>query len=97
MKTLYSDDTLDIMEEEYYGLPNSVFVHSNVKEFSLSNYKFWKEFAWPSVCQLLRLQGYKMIFCVPPGAKEEKWERMFGFTHFNDEYIDGYKLMVYRL
>ena len=55
MKMLYSDNTLDIMEEEYYGLPNSVFVHSNVKEFSLSNYKFWKEFAWPSVCQLLSL------------------------------------------
>lgn len=97
MKILYSDDTIDVMDEEYYDLDGSVFLHTNVKKFSLSTYKMFKKLIWPSICDLLRIQGYHTVFCVPPGEKEEKWERMFGFKHFSDQYINGHKLMIYRL
>lgn len=95
MRTLYSDEDIDILDEEYYEIEDTVFIHTNVKAFSLSKMKKYKVL-WEHLKLKLKSQGYKTIMCVPPGAKEEKWESMFGFKP-TGEYVRDKKLMFYVL
>lgn len=95
MKTLYSDEDIDIMEEEVYTIPGAVFLHTNVKQFSLSKYKKIHR-VWQQLRKDLASQGYFYVLCVPPSAKEEKWERLFGFEHTGTN-IKGKKVMFFLL
>ncbi len=78
MRTLYSDEDIDVSVEEYDEFYEGVFIHTNVKQFSLSKYKKFKHI-WIHVRAGLRLEGYKYVLALPPGDKERKWESMFGF------------------
>lgn len=95
MRELYSDEDIDVLAEIDDVFTNGVFIHTNVKNFSVSKMKkFYK--IWDGILNQLRAEGWIHVYAVPPGPQEEKWERMFGFKDTGIE-VSCYKLMILEL
>lgn len=80
MYTIYSDENIDILIEEDEYLQRGVFIHTNVKKFSLSMYKNTQR-VFKEICQSLKPYGVNYILALPPGDKEQKWQEHFGFSY----------------
>lgn len=95
MELIYSDDILDVSIEICPQIKTGVFVHSNVKSFSVSKFKRML-IAWAWVCQTLKEQGWANVYALPPSAKEEKWETLFGM-YYTGIKVNKCKLMRRKL
>lgn len=95
MRELYSDEDIDVLVEIDDILTDGVFIHTNVKNFSVSRMKKFYSI-WGEILVRLRLEGWKHVYAIPPGSKEEKWEMMFGFKDTGIE-VSCYKLMILEL
>lgn len=95
MREFYSDSDIDILVEMDDVFTDGVFVHSNVKNFSMSKYKKFHR-VWEEVLVRLRMEGWRHVYAIPPSSKEEKWQRMFGFKGTGIE-VSSYKLMILEL
>lgn len=95
MREFYTDDDIDVLVELDDVFTDGVFIHTNVKNFSVSRMKkFYK--VWDGIVERLRLEGWKHAYAIPPSSKEEKWEKMFGFKDTGIE-VSCYKLMILEL
>lgn len=95
MRTLYSDEDIEVFAEKSAEITSGVFIHTNVRHFSLSKYKGFM-LIWDKLLIQLKAEGWKHLYAIPPGIREEKWEMLFGFKDSGLE-VGGYKLMILEL
>lgn len=90
MKIVYSDEdiTLSLQYVEQYNL---YFIHSTISSWSLSKYKKYIS-VFSKVLNDLNKEGVEVLYAIPPSEKEEKWQKLFGFTE-TIHMIGKYKLM----
>jgi hypothetical protein len=95
MEVIYSDDIVDVSIEICPEITTGVFIHTNVKSFSVSKYKRMLVI-WANICSKLKEDGWEYVYALPPGKKEEKWETLFGLE-FAGLLINKHKLMRRKL
>ena len=95
MRVLCSDEDIEVFAEKSAEITSGVFIHTNVKNFSLSKYKGFMVI-WGKLLIQLKAEGWRHLYAVPPGPAEEKWERMFGFKDSGLQ-VSDYKLMILEL
>lgn len=91
MEIMYTDEDITISLEYYENL-NMHFIHSNVTNWSLSKYKKFL-LIFGTILNSFRERDIKTVFALPPSEKEEKWERLFGFSDTGQIINNKYKLM----
>lgn len=95
MRLIYEDEDIEVFVESCTDITSGVFIHTNVKQWSLSKYKKFLV-VWGCIMTRMRSEGWKHLFAVPPSPSEEKWEMLFGFKDSGLE-VSGYKLMILEL
>ena len=80
METIYSDESIDVFLEEVEEIEKGVFIHTNVKQFSLSTFKKFKHI-FLNICEIVKDRDIQYLLAIPPSNKEQKWQECFGFTY----------------
>lgn len=94
MEILYSDEDVDL-SVEYLEETNSYFLHSTIRNWSLSKYKKYLKVLAVEMEKLKNI-GAQRVYALPPTYREEKWETLFGFE--DTGFVVGTsKLMVLNL
>ena len=92
--TLYEDEDVHVVFELAPTFMEGVFIHTTVKNFSLSKMKKFKQL-WPHIVGYIHNIGVYNIYALPTDDMAEKWERQFSFIDTGVTY-EGQKIMKYR-
>lgn len=91
--TLYEDDDITLLAEIAPSFMDGVFLHTEVKQFSLSKMKKYISL-WGEIVPYLHEQGHRNIYALPTDSVAEKWETKFGFKD-TGVFFEGQKIMKY--
>lgn len=90
---LYNDEDIKVIAEIAPSFMDGVFIHTEVKTFSISKYKKYKKI-WDSILTCLDAGSIKNIYALPTDDVAEKWETKFGFVD-TGVYYEHQKIMKY--
>lgn len=92
-KLIETEDGCLWIENEAKHFIDGIFIHWDVYIWKVSKVRYYKEL-WHTIISPRLLSSYGKIYAIPPGPKEEKLIKMFGFKDTGLRF-QGNKLLMY--